>query len=803
MPRLPRRLARSLSFALLACASLGPVAPHDARADALSASVGEGVTSQLDRATRALVVRSQETIVRVSIPEDAGAIADGAAVVTRRVAVADDRAVTHAVVALASKRPGAPPRAFELLAKDGASAPLYAGVTGLEDGEPGLRRGAVVEVRPRTATTSFVLLATVREELALCGGRRTLLDVRALDPKTMSFRSAAVQQLEAEERERATPLTAALAPAQAPLSRVAVAKGASSGDARALTDGDIETRWSEQRSGEGRGELAVLTTPRAVPLVALELVLRGLKAPRGAAAPATLFVASDGELFRVTLAEAAPGEAQRVVFPKPLATSCLAIVLDRARGEASHPDVGLAELTALTSFDDGKSTLADVAARLSAPDSDAARALLAHAGERGLAAVSEAFPTLTPPGKRLALDVAASSPSPCEGASGALLTMGLSDGDRSVRDSAESRLARCGRTAIPSLERALEAPSGPSRGRAALLLARVSPSRAVKALAAALGQGDDEERARLRSAFTKASGRVSAEELAPAIEQILTAPEAARLDLARALAPRAAELRSVMEPLTTTLWSADRSLARRYVLVPTALALGGALEREAFTDASWPVRARAFELGDASPELTARAPSAVRDPAPRVREAALGAVARHKLAVSPPSLAALVSADPFTFVRVAAAQALGAQRGGDDIDGALEAALASDRPLVRTAAAEGLAARGTARAVRGLLGALADDEASPALRTAAARGLASACAAEAADALTEAARHGASPVAAPGESALAVASLDALVTIGPKDLRERIAKLQKGDVSHAFRAAATQALAVRRPPCKR
>jgi hypothetical protein len=260
--------------------------------------------------------------------------------------------------------------AWEALFVAGAP-PLFAGVTGWVRGEPGERSGT--DVRLITdGDHSVVVVGEIREDLRICGDDATLLDPRGLDPRTLRFRGATLQRLDAARRDAAVAIQAVPrhAPREPTLAPLLVATDASSSrdSAAALTDGDLATAWSEARPGRGQGEFVLLRAPFDVPIARFAVTIAPSAPKATGAAPSIFYLATGAGTYAVTLPEDAwshPGEAYDIALPKPIQTSCVALVLDDAftRGKA-HPDVSVAELTAYSAFDHAGAALADVAAAL-------------------------------------------------------------------------------------------------------------------------------------------------------------------------------------------------------------------------------------------------------------------------------------------------------------------------------------------------------------------------------------------------------------------------------------------------------
>jgi HEAT repeat protein len=185
----------------------------------------------------------------------------------------------------------------------------------------------------------------------------------------------------------------------------------------------------------------------------------------------------------------------------------------------------------------------------------------------------------------------------------------------------------------------------------------------------------------------------------------------------------------------------------------------------------------------------------VDDREPRVRQAALDTIAQLRSSPAAVLVEKRLESDPWTFVRVSAARAMGAMPAARDLDKALAAALGSDQaPQVRGAIIDALAlhqAREYASAVRARLD---DGQELPIVRTAAARALGAMCDPAQLERLTELARSAADPMASGEDLTLGLAAIAALGDIHPADLPSRLAKLRDKSVRDAVRAAAEHAL---------
>jgi HEAT repeat protein len=686
---------------------------------------------------------------------------------------------------------------------------IFEGRTGYVQGQPGGRSGQIVQILPRATGTSYVLVGQTQEDRVICGQKETALAPRVLDPATMQLRGASVQRLPADQRKGATRIEASArrGPAQAPIGQLLAPAGASVGSARAVTDGDVTTVWSEARPGVGQGEFMTFSAPNEVALTGLGVTIAPPTPKPEGAAPRTFFVVTEPKTFEVRMPEDAwqkPGEAYEVNLPEPVHTTCLSIVLDEAYdGGRAAPEVSIAEITAYSSFDGPAATAEQVARALAGGGarSDEAAAVLKRA-KGGLAAVRAVYPALDAPGRALAMDVAASAPE-CA-ASAPLLVTGLGDADGEVVRKAREKLWRCKRAAAPALADATrDTKAAPrSRSAAAKLLGDVAPHDALAPLAEAAADGDDEVRKAVREGLAHAAKHATREELAALLAD-RARPIEARLSIVRALAARLADARAEADSAIADLLAEGAPMRTRYLVAgPMAdLARGGdetaaaRLAQLVTRDPEWPVRARAAEVAGGVRGAEAAVAAAAADPEPRVREAALRAAAAAKMAALGTNAAKRLSDDPWTFVRVAAAATLAALPRSAPADDALAKALTDPAPRVRTAAIGGLAAHGATARADALLARLEDDEEDPEVRVAAARALGQLCARAGLDLLTKLGARGASPVATQDERAVGLASIAAIGRIHPPDLAARIAKTQPKDASYIAKRAAERALA--------
>ena len=599
------------------------------------------------------------------------------------IAIGEGRSVIHVRVADALRKD----LAFEAILAGNDGEPIFAGLTGYTRGEEGDRSGHVVLLYDRPSGPSegeskakFIIVAEAREDTRICGQATTPLGSRGLDPKTMQLRGATLHRIEKKERDGAARVVAQAraSSAQAPLARVLLATGGSAPGAQALTDGKPDTTWSEKRPGDGHGEFATMRAPSEVPIHGFVVTIApdtpnatNARTPDGAA-PRTFFLATDQKLFHVTMPEDAwmkPGASYEVPLPEPVQTTCIAVVLDEAyTRNLGAPEVSFAEVSAVTKFDVDSATLDDVAKELAGPRAEEAAALLRRGGGEGLGAVAKRWRSLDGRGRALAVDVAASAGS-CEGTAMDLLTHALADKESEVRKRALGRIERCGKAATDSLAAAVREGDEPRRAASAPLLATIAPSAALDPIGEQLGKGTAETRRALRGAFARAAASSPREKLVALVSK-KDVTEPARLDLLRAMGSRLAELRPESGAAIADVLRSSPDMPTRYLVVqPLAQlarspdATSGELTRFAEIarrDPDWPVRMRAVELSAGIAPLVPMLVAAASDPEPRVREAALRAIALGKIPSGSSTAASALTNDVWTFVRVAAAEALGA-----------------------------------------------------------------------------------------------------------------------------------------------
>lgn len=721
------------------------------------------------------------------------------------------------------KVPGSnPERSFEAVvaAPLAGSAPLvlFAGLTGLAEGEDGVRRGGMVIIdEPGANGARAVVVGTQREEFRLCG-RATMLEPRGLDGATLTFRTARVQRLQGEISEQTPSINAVREPAEAQETVSvlrAVSASSATGDPGALTDGKLDTAWTENARGDGRGEFVLMNAPADLPLEGVELVVRP-KLPDGSPAaaapgvsPKELFVATSKQIFRVTLPEdgwATAGARYFARFPGPVQDDCLAVVLESAFSDKPDARVTLAEVNARAAID--SSSIPGLVAALpgGGPKAESAKALLRAAGKPAWEAVAAAFPSLDEGGRRVALHVLDSAP--CEISAGPYVEA-LGGPYEAHRIHALDHLRNCGAQAAPLLAARLAAAKGRAFAELAEQIAGVAPAHAVGIFLPLMTERSVARRAAIRTALGRIAGLKVAQ---PAFRKAFTdpvTPPVALLDLLRAAGNAAPALAPESVHALDRLLSVPPSFRSRYLGVGPLSELAGMLPR-ARTGLD------RLLVADPDPRVRAAAAHAVRDPKSfqsslirvlgddsfRVRLAATQALAGAPNGPATTALLARLDADPWPAVRAHAAMALAGAAPSSDTDKRLASALGDDAWLVRRYVLEALGTRGARAHSEDVLERLEDDEEWPAVRRAAARALGELCYEPALSTLTKHARKLGDPFASQDERSVAFAALGSLRDLAPKDLASRLAPLLAKDAPRGARAAADSAVREPSSRCK-
>ncbi|MEO8875076.1 MAG: HEAT repeat domain-containing protein, partial [Polyangiaceae bacterium] len=663
----------------------------------------------------------------------------------------------------------------------GGANVMFSDLTGYAHGEEGERSGAVVTFLGDGADKS-VVVGELREDLRICGEDETVLSPRAIDPKIMQFRGASMQRLSRAERSGAQKIfaTAKRAPADHPLAPLLVAAGASSeiGSAKSLVDGDAATTWGEARPGAGGGEFVVLRAAAEIPITHFEITIAPptMTSVRSAqvktAAPKSFFLVTEKQIYSVTLPEDAaahPGEAYEIPLSEPISTVCVTLVLDDTYARDPHPDVAIAEVTAYSAFDTPGAKLDDVAKLLDGggPRAQSAAAILKRAGDPGLAATRAAWDALDGPGHALATDVAASAP--CASAT-PLLVKALVDRDREVSRKGEQTLDRCGRAALPALAEIVG--NGDDRTRA---IERSAFMRAVHITDARILPPilTDKNRSLIaRIDLLRASSARLPEISADAIVAIDLL-----LDTDHSLRTRYL----LLAPLASLARGGDTTAANRFMMLLAH-------------DPDAPVRARAAELAARIPAAQGALLAALSDPDPRVRDAALHTIADERLSPATVAVERLLEHDPWVFVRASAAAALGAFPAAVDLDHVLAAALKDPAARVRVAAIDAIGTHRASGFSKGLRERLDDDSEQIDVRIAAVRALGATCDAASLGRLSTLAAKVASTIANDVDIALGLAAIDAIGAIHPADIARQLSAVTASGARASVRKRAADAI---------
>lgn len=682
---------------------------------------------------------------------------------------------------------------------------LFAGEADIT-GAPGALEENMVQVFEENGKRSVVVGKRDRE-VQLCG-RPSVLGPRVIDPSDLTLKPARVQRLSLQERTNARRIVAEVQEKSKPtLARLLHAVGASSamGSPGALSDGDLETSWSEAKGGDGRGEFVVFRAPPSAPIQGIRLTIRPLTkdVPHGAA-PRRLYLVDDQATFEVLLPENAwlyPGRSYLIPFSSPRSTTCVGLVLEDTytqQGE-SAPAVTLTEVEALSRLD-GKVSIGDLVMRLEQRGESAreAIALLIQGGIEARKAIVDRYENLSAEARFLALgaidqgDCSESSPFFAR-----LLNSKLKEEARH----AKSRIERCGKSAAPALLSAIVDAAHPARLAAANELALLQPEEAISALLQ-LDWGRD--RKAFLTILAKAARAPRAQNaLREQLKNEALSP-AKTLDLLRAAGDRLSdpEVSPIASQALTRVAQASFDFATRYlVLQPAApLALVGdtnaiTILRTATVDSSIPIRTAAIEAASKIVVLHPMVLAAARDPEPRVRQAAAIALQGQPGEAEKNALLSLIE-DEWTFVKVAAYDSLAVVGADPVVDRHLLERLKSERvPAAQARAVEAIAKRRIAGGAAILLEIAKDQKATLEARSRATRALGTLCHRAALDWLTEVALAGSTPGGDGVTVELGGAALVALGKLHPANLADRLAPLLTQGAPHHAILAAQAALA--------
>ncbi|MEZ4299927.1 MAG: hypothetical protein R3B70_33575 [Polyangiaceae bacterium] len=702
---------------------------------------------------------------------------------------------------------------------------LWSGWVGAKSGLEGEESVNVVRVE-KVGKVSRIVIGEQRASLTICG-RPAIVAAREVEPATLTLsKTAMVDSLGDDEKSRAEKVVAVRETGEVPAPTVRFLRATAASSALekridSLTDGSAELGWTEAKIGDGHGEWVRMAASSDVAIEGLSVQIRptAKEIPDGAA-PKTLYFATDDRLFQLDLPDSAWGDRDaryEVKLPAPVKTSCLAVVLGSAHAPKNlkNPRVTIAEVTARTALD---GMTFDALASALAGGGDPARAaaaMLGKAESKGIAAINGAWPKLDRRGQILAMEVV-------DGASCTEQAPFYADrlaealgAKRSTRDAdpvvehARDRLRRCGRASAPALGKLIREGADPIKVAAAEEMALLAPAETIEAILSVLESTPDPVRRDLRASLARAAGSAKARvALADWLsgERFGKLGEISQIDLLRAMGPVLPEIEGGKKALFGLLGK-EAPFRTRYLLLAPAADLAAKGDAESVTvvrdalgkDADAHVRARAAEVASKVPVLLSDLVTAAGDPEVRVREAAIVALsasaqAGNKLPSAAEAVLTLrLSKDDWTFVRVAAADALAASPKSDVADKALAEALADLSPSVRGRALDGLGthkARTYAGKVRERA---ATSEEVLDVRARALLALGAMCDRGSLDMLTKAAL-GAASLSSEVDRRLGAAAIAALGDIHPDDLAKRLEKLTGKDAPLLVREMARAAL---------
>ncbi len=709
-----------------------------------------------------------------------------------------------------------------VVAVPGQSKPklIFKGVTGYVKGEPGLRQGSQVQISEATDETGArrILIGDLHEDLTLCH-REALLSPQLLDPRSLDLKPAKVQRLTAAERDKAQeilaqpikddsnqpPANSAKAAASGFMgkdARLLRAVGASSavGWPSALTDGDPETTWAENRGGAGRGEFVVMRALSDVPINAFDLLVRPPhRAIPNAVGAEILWVITTHEIYKVRFAEDPwkyPGVHWTIALSHPIVTDCVALVTDTAYYESPKSEVTFAELSVRTEFESANIDNLMGALAGGGPRAEAAGTVLSSLGETAFKAVDAQFESLDEGGRRVALDIV--DHGPCA-LSAPVYVKALLGSYEAQRKHAVDRLRRCGEQARVTLVASAEKAQGSALVAIAEALTEVAPDAAIGTVMARLGRAPRERR-QLREVLARAAQSEHADKIIRETLARQDLPLDVDIDFLRALDQRIVEFapESVVVLMRATKSGIDWRHRFRLIVSAENLASSNPTVRDWLaqimtTDESPYVRMQAAGAV-ASPGLfRTELLKALQDSEVRVREAAAQALTSRAADFARGALFERLHNDEWPIVRSAAADALGAQTLDAEADVQLANALSDSAPLVRSHVIDALGRlQAHAQASKILDRFQARDE-HLTVRLSAARALGWLCHNNAVSALTDRARTLKDPMLDAEQRSLAGVSLAALSRIHPNNLKDLLAPLlaDKGIAPSVRRIAQT------------
>jgi len=693
----------------------------------------------------------------------------------------------------------------------GAPNAVFSGFTGFTAGEDGMRRGKQVEISPPDENGARrIVIGEVQEDLSLCG-RQALLAPQLLLSTDLKLHPAKVQRLSVEEREGARRVSAVRVPPGEPVSSVNVLRALSAtsavGSPGALTDGNAETTWAENRGGAGRGEFVLLNAPPDLPISGLDLAIRPQTAKvEDGVAPRVFWLASNRGLLEVTMPEDAwkfPGARYRIKLDPPLQGDCLALVTESAFDENPKARVTFAELSARTEFD-ASSVSALVAALAGGGErARAAAAVLRVAGQPGYEAVAQAFDSLDEGGRRVSLDIL--DQAPCE-TSLPVFLKAFSGPSPAHAIHGRDHIRRCGKAAAPFLAAAAKQAKGALQVNLLAELSLADAAQSVDVIVSLLDVDSRPRRTALRVALARASAVSAAKPRVLAVLEDPARSERVTVDVLRALGDRISEFQPAAGAAIARLSGANASFRTRFLLLsPSAelvaqdAALHASFARGLASDPDPRFRARALGVLKDPGRFASEVSAALNDSDMRVREAAIRA--SNGIPSTVPALSNLLAKDEWPLVRIAAADALAAAKATPAAATALSQAIDDQSPHVRAHVIIALGEHHATSEVGKIRERLLNEEEFPMVRAAAAQALASLCDTSSLDALTRYAQKLIDPMASTQDHMVGSAALIALGEMHPADLAKRLEPLRAKGAPPQARQAADAVLQRRSDSC--
>jgi hypothetical protein len=668
-------------------------------------------------------------------------------------------------------------------------------------GDPGERRRDVLQVADRTGDgVDDVVVASIEETRGICGVE-TWLDPHAIDPRSGELRPVALRSLpevpnEPELAARSErpgelsddlPLVRSLSP-RATTSTAGIAS-ALAPPPTALSDGDTSTAWIEGHPSNGRWEAATFGWI-ATGLRARHLALVPPAEP--ARAPSAVWLVHDGGRVRVR-APATQG-VWWVTLPEPIETRCLSVVLDAPSGEPATAHTGLAEVRVFTEVESGGG-LDALFTKLAGggTEADEAARVLTLVGDAAMPEVARRWPDMPSAERRALVPLLARSVTRDDAE--ALLRAAARASDELLRDAA---LDACERVGPPGHELLGELAIDPVVGDdAAVRVARVAPSVALRPLLAALAIEGGASRPALRDALRVAAAR--APQSAEAIDAwVLGAPsDGARAAVTLALAP-AEETRTIAARVLESLDVAsvgDAAFEDRWRVVSAARFLPRDATSAWITSLTradeWMLRreaARAVATWPRDEESRALARPLLDDPYPRVRAAAATALAAlEPTARDVEAIAVLARRDKWPLARAAGIEAL---TGFERALPILRVGVDDPSRRVRAAAIDALRVRADDGSWSRIEARMNDDGEWPEVISAGIRFARERCLEVGVPTLTAVIERGRRPDAWAPDVDLAMAAIDALVAIGGAEAEATLARAASESSPPPLRAAA-------------